>query len=154
MSPEDPLRGARDALLKARAARGKGGIARDHRRVLGRYGEKIALEYLRAHGFTLLVRNYRTRRGEIDLIVFDGGTLVFVEVKTQLVEESGARVWKSPLEYLSAQQLARYRPVAEAYLVDERCPCPEAQRMRFDAIGVLVDEQGELVSLQHVEGDQ
>jgi len=50
-------------------ARARGGDGRlgDHRRALGRYGEKLALEHLRARGFSLLARNYRTRRGEIDL---------------------------------------------------------------------------------------
>jgi putative endonuclease len=140
--------------LSIRNVRGKGGVPRDHRRALGRYGEKIALDHLRARGFALLARNYRTRRGEIDLIVFDGDTLIFVEVKTQLMEGSKTRAWKSPLEWLSAYQLARYRLVAEAWLNDRRYADPAAQRMRFDAIGVLVDEKGELVSLQHVEGDR
>jgi putative endonuclease len=134
--------------------RGKNGRPRDHRRALGRYGEKLALEHLRAHGFSLLARNYRIRRGEIDLIVFDGCTLIFVEVKTQQMGPSQTQVWKSPLEWLSTSQLARYRPVAQAWLHDTRHTTPTAQSMRFDAIGVLVDANGELVALQHVEGGE
>jgi putative endonuclease len=149
---QNRLRDSLDSLLSVRAARGKDGWLRDHRRALGRYGERIALEHLRARGFTLLARNYRTRRGEIDLIAFDGRTLIFVEVKTQQVETSAARVWESPLEWLSAGQLARYRPVAQAYLDDERHTAPAAQSMRFDAIGVLVDAKGAVVEVRHVEG--
>jgi putative endonuclease len=124
----------------------------DYRRALGRYGEKLALDHLGARGFTVLARNYRTRRGEIDLIAFDGRTLIFVEVKTHRLGRSQPPASVSPLAYLSAGQLARYEPVAQAWLDDSRYASPAAQSMRFDAIGVLVDANGELVDLQHVEG--
>ena len=127
---------------------------RDHRRTLGRYGEKLALDHLGACGFTLLARNYRTRRGEIDLIAFDGRTLLFVEVKTHQLGRLQPPASVSPLAYLSAGQPARYRPVAQAWLDDSRCASPAAQGTRFDAIGVLVDAQGKLVALEHVEGSQ
>jgi putative endonuclease len=139
----------RDSLLRARAASG-----RDHRRALGRYGEELALEHLCAHGFDLLARNYRTRRGEIDLIAFDGCTLIFVQVKIHQLAASQVRTLASPLQYLSASQMARYRSVAKAWLHDERYEPPAAERMRFDAIGVLVDAKGELVDLQYVEGSE
>ena len=50
-------------------------------RLLGRYGEAVAAEYLRKKGYRLLRLNYRTRRGEIDLIASKGRYLVFAEVK-------------------------------------------------------------------------
>jgi putative endonuclease len=143
------LRDSLDSLLRVRATPG-----RDHRRALGRYGEKLAVEHLLARGFSLLARNYRTRRGEIDLIAFDGRTLIFVEVKTHQLGRSQPPASVSPLAYLSAGQLARYQPVAQAWLDDERYATPEAQSMRFDAIGVLVDAQGKLVALEHVEGGE
>jgi putative endonuclease len=157
MSAEGSLRGARDALLRVRAARSKDGRwRRDHRRALGRYGQALALRYLLARDFKLLERNYRTRIGEIDLIVFDEYVLVFVEIKTRLVERSdgGGPVWKSPLEWLSASQLARLRSVAEAWLADERYATPAVEKMRLDAIGVLIDAKGSLLDLRHVEGGE
>ena len=149
---ESRLRDSLDSLLRVRAARGKDGRPRDHRRALGRYGEKLAVEHLLARGFSLLARNYRTRRGEIDLIAFDGRTLIFVEVKTHQLGRSQPPASVSPLAYLSAGQLARYRPVAQAYLDDPRHTSPAAQEMRFDAIGVLVDAEGAVMDLMHVEG--
>ena len=143
-----------DSLLRVRAARGGDGRPRDHRRTLGRYGEKLAVEHLLARGFSLLARNYRTRRGEIDLIAFDGRTLIFVEVKTHQLGRLQPPASVSPLAYLSAGQLARYRPVAQAWLDDPRHASPVAQRMRFDAIGVLVNAKGAVVDLQHVEGGE
>ena len=56
----------------------------DPRRTLGETGERLALAHLGRLGFALVARNHRTRFGEIDLIVFDGRTLVFVEVNKGL----------------------------------------------------------------------
>lgn len=151
---ESSPRGSRDSLLSVRAARGRNGQPRDHRRALGRYGEKVAVAHLEARGFSLLKRSYRTRRGEIDLIACDGCTLIFVEVKTHQLGISQLRTSVSPLAWLSAGQIARYRPVAQAWLDDERYATPEVQSMRFDAIGVLMDAHGDLIALQHVEGQQ
>lgn len=55
----------------------------------GRAGEDEAARYLEARGMRLVARNFRTRRGEIDLIVLDGEALVFVEVKAWSVFSSG-----------------------------------------------------------------
>jgi putative endonuclease len=124
----------------------------DQRRTLGRSGEQLAIEHLRARGFTLLARNYRTRRGEIDLIACDDRTLIFVEVKTRRWHTSANRPSNSPLIWISARQLARYRPVALAYLNDKRFARPATHNIRFDAIAVLVDARGSLVELDHIEG--
>jgi Holliday junction resolvase-like predicted endonuclease len=80
--------------------------------------------------------------------------VIFIQVKTHRVETSGARVRRSPLEWLSASQMARYRWVAEAWLHDPRYASPAAERMRFDAIGVLVDAKSALVDLRHIEGSE
>jgi putative endonuclease len=122
------------------------------RRVLGGRGERLAAGHLEARGFSLLACNYRTHRGEIDLIACDGRTLVFVYVKTHRVGVGAAQAGRSPLEWLSARQMARYRWVAEAWLHDRRYTSPAVESMRFDAIGVFVDGEGELVALEHIEG--
>jgi putative endonuclease len=152
MSAEDSLRDTREHLLHVRGAPANHDRPRDHRRALGRYGEKLALDHLRACGFTVLARNYRTRRGEIDLIAFNGVTLIFVQVKTKQLATSQIRTPASPLLWLSASQMERYRLVAEAWLHNSRHASVAAQNMRFDAIGVLVDPKGRLLDLEHVEG--
>jgi putative endonuclease len=154
MSAERSLHGSLQSPLSVRAARSGDGRPRDHRRALGRYGERLAAEHLRTCGFELLAHNYRTRRGEIDLIAFDGRTLIFVQVKTHQLGASQVRISANPLQYLSARQMARYRWVAEAWLHDDRHVPPVAERMRFDAIGVLVDANGAVVELRHVEGGE
>lgn len=49
---------------------------------VGQAGEAQVAERLSASGWSVLERNWRTRRGEIDIIAIDGDTVVFVEVKT------------------------------------------------------------------------
>ena len=47
----------------------------------GDRGEALALDYLQQHGLSLITRNYHCRRGELDLIMRQGDTVVFVEVR-------------------------------------------------------------------------
>ena len=99
-------------------------------------------------------RNVRTRRGEIDLIAFDGRTLVFVEVKTRRVSgrQPGHGAGEDPLAGLRARQRKRLRSLAAAWLREQRAVRPRARTIRFDAIGVLVDARGGLQRLEHLEG--
>ena len=53
----------------------------------GRAGEKLARRFLKKQGYRHLSSNYTTDRGEIDLIMQEGETIVFVEVKTRKTEE-------------------------------------------------------------------
>ena len=126
---------------------------RDSRVALGRHGEDLALTHLRARGFELVARNQRTRHGEIDLIVYDGTTLAFVEVKTR-VARAQARAGPAPdtpLEGIRARQRLRLRRLVAAWLVGaERRP--SARQLRVDAIGIVVDRDWSLVRLDHAEG--
>jgi putative endonuclease len=128
--------------------------SRDGRRALGTLGEDLALAHLRALGFELVTRNHRTRRGEIDLIVFDGVALVFVEVKTRrrsVAVSAANATFGDPLIGLRVDQRRRLRCLATEWLSQTR-PRPRAEQVRFDAIGVIVDGAGRLVSLTHLEG--
>ena len=129
--------------------------AEDPRRTLGRLGEELAVTHLRRMGFALLERNARTRYGEIDVIAFDGRTLVFVEVKTRRSRGSPRKSSgpeEHPLAALRPRQRARLRRLAAAWLYDETHVRPSAHTIRFDAIGVTVDARDALLRLDHVEG--
>jgi putative endonuclease len=124
----------------------------DPRHVLGRLGEDLALAHLSRLGFALLGRNERTRFGEIDLIVCDGRTILFVEVKTtRIPRRDTRRPVEPPLARLGSRQQARLRRLATAWLCDKTRMRPWARNIRFDAIGVLVDSRGRLVRLDHIE---
>jgi putative endonuclease len=94
-----------------------------------------------------VARNHRTRWGEIDLIVFDGRTLVFAEVKTRrAVGRAG-----SALEAVSPVKQRQVRRMAAAWLAEVH-DRPRSADLRFDAIGVTIGAQGELLRLDHLEG--
>jgi putative endonuclease len=126
----------------------------DRRRALGRLGEELAAAHLCGLGFDILQRNVRTRAGEIDIIAFDGHTLVFAEVKTRRVSSRRRpiREDQQPLIALRAQQRLRLRRLAIAWLSTSRRSRPFAADIRFDAIGVLLDGAGALRRLEHMEG--
>jgi putative endonuclease len=118
---------------------------------LGRLGERLAGEHFERLGFGVLERNVRTRSGEIDLIAFDGHTLVFVEVKTARVGGSIAADGQTPLARLQPRQRARLRRQAAAWLCDRSRPRPTARTVRLDAVGVVLDGAGRLLRLEHLE---
>jgi putative endonuclease len=82
-----------------------------YRQRLGSWGEQMAENYLVQRGFIPLFRNYRTRYGEIDLVMKDQETIVFVEVKTRTNLEFG-----NPEESITAQKRKRMLHSAEACL--------------------------------------
>jgi putative endonuclease len=55
----------------------------DVRHTAGQQGEEHAAQHFERLGFEVLARNHRTRFGELDLVAYDGTTLVFVEVKAR-----------------------------------------------------------------------
>jgi putative endonuclease len=118
----------------------------DPRRALGAVGEQLALAHLERLGFALVTRNHRTRWGELDLIVFDGRTIAFVEVKTRRASGRAG----SALEAVATAKQLRIRRMAAAWLaeVSER---PRSAELRFDVVGVTVDAKGALLRLDHVE---
>ncbi len=115
----------------------------DVRHVRGQRGEDLAAAHFERLGYTVLARNHRTRYGELDLVVWDGENLVFVEVKTRS-EGSG-----TPWDALHDLKRSQVRRMAIAWLsAIKRRPRGD---MRFDAVGIVLDARGELVRLDHLE---
>jgi putative endonuclease len=65
----------------------------NQRQRYGEAGEVLAARLLRKKGYRIIETNYRNQLGEIDIIARDGGTLVFVEVKTRRTGRFGAPKW-------------------------------------------------------------
>lgn len=57
--------------------------------LLGKYGEDLAVGFLKKQGYVILDRNFRIRGGEIDIIAIDGKVVVYVEVKTRSSHQFG-----------------------------------------------------------------
>lgn len=117
----------------------------DPRHRLGRRGEELAAQHLERLGFSIVERNFRTRHGELDLVAFDGTLLVFAEVKTR------RRGSGSPWDSLHLRKRAQVRRLASAYL-NAAPDRPRGRALRFDAIGVVLEADGSLVGLEHLEG--
>jgi len=116
-----------------------------HRRLLGEFGERLAVQHLSAKGYRIRERNFRTREGEIDIIAEDkDGVLVFVEVRARRGSAMG-----SAAESVTPAKQRRLLALADAY-VQERPDLP-AQR-RIDVIAVDLTPDGRVLSLQHIEG--
>lgn len=98
-----------------------------NRQALGTQAEKLAGRYLKQHGLKLLRSNYHCRFGEIDLIMSDGDTIVFVEVRCR--QENA---WVSAVESINAGKIAKIQKTAQFYLMsfDIMPNC------RFDVIAV------------------
>ena len=119
-------------------------MSHDPRHLLGQAGEQLAAAHLERRGFRIVARNHRTRFGELDLIGFDGRTLVFAEVKTRRAGSG------SPWDALDAAKCRQVRRMARAWL-SETPDRPRSSELRFDAIGVVIDPRGRLVRLDHLE---
>lgn len=127
-------------------SRSVAGMSTDLRHRLGVAGEQAALEHLERLGYRLVARNHRTRFGELDLVVADDRTLVFVEVKSRRAGPAS-----SPWDALTEAKQVQVRRMASAFLSDVS-DRPWSLELRFDAIGVLYDGRGQLVRLDHLEG--
>jgi putative endonuclease len=119
-------------------------MSTDPRHRLGALGERLAAEHLERLGYEVVARNFRTRYGEIDLVVADEKTLVIVEVKSR-------RGRGNPWDALHESKRRQVRRMGIAYLteVPDR---PRRSAVRFDAIGVTFDAAGRMTSLDHLEG--
>ncbi|NLO79422.1 MAG: YraN family protein [Xanthomonadaceae bacterium] len=93
----------------------------------GESAERRAERYLRAQGLRLLDRNYRSPHGEIDLIMQDGATLVFVEVRLRSNPRFGSGA--DSIDHRKRQRLLR---TAEHYLQRQR----RIPACRFDVVSL------------------
>ncbi len=115
------------------------------RKELGALGERHAARALRGMGMRLLEANYRTRAGELDLIVRDGKVLVFVEVRTRSADDNVF----SPLASVNARKQQHVIRVARWYRRARRltdCPC------RFDVVEVIATREGRVTAVRHHPG--
>lgn len=110
---------------------------------VGRRGERLAERYLLGQGYRTLERNWRWRRGEIDLVVERGDELVFVEVKTRRSHRFGI-----PEEAITARKQHKLIQAAQAYLGS--LGRQDAQ-WRIDVIAIDLDRQAGVQRIEHIE---
>ena len=98
----------------------------DGRAAAGGRAEALAAEFLVAHGLSIVERNFRCRRGEIDIIARDGDTLVFAEVRLRTRSDYGGAAAS-----ITAKKRARMTAAALFYLGGRTRTLPPC---RFDAL--------------------
>jgi len=98
---------------------------------LGRRGEEIAVNFLKNQGYKIIERNYRCRRGEIDIIAQDNEEVVFIEVKTRWSLRYGL-----PEEAVSFYKRKHIIKVGLIYLQQHRF---EEVNSRFDVVSILME---------------
>lgn len=91
----------------------------------GEQAEKLAADFLQRNGLRLVESNFRCRMGEIDLILKDGGTLVFAEVRLRSNTSFGGAAAS-----ITSTKQARITRAAQFYLQQSRIDAP----CRFDAV--------------------
>ncbi len=114
------------------------------KKLLGRWGEERAADYLRKKGWKIIGMNYSTRFGEIDVIAEDRRYVAFVEVKLRKSDRFAAA-----REYVTAGKQERLRLAAEGWL-----SANETQKQpRFDVIEVYAPQGRETANprIEHYE---
>ncbi len=114
-----------------------------HNREIGIEGENIAIRYLVRQGYQIIEKNYRSKFGEIDIVVKDKNTIVFVEVKTR-----SNLAYGRPVEAINYKKINHLRHTAQQYIQWKGlndCGC------RFDAIEVLLGSLYTKPKVNHIQ---
>ena len=105
------------------------------RAMLGRWGEKHCLGFLKRKGLKTLTRNFSCKTGEIDLIMVDTDrTIVFIEVKTRTDE-----TFNSVESSITATKKARLVRTARYFLTTHKI---DNRPFRFDVVAIVLGQKG------------
>jgi putative endonuclease len=104
-------------------------------RARGQVVETAAAEHLQQQGLLLIERNFTSRGGEIDLVMRDGETLVFVEVRFRKSDRFG-----TPVESITASKQRKLVQTAQLYLLAH--PVWRNQPCRFDIVAARPADSG------------
>lgn len=111
--------------------------------MVGKLGEDIASEYLRKKGYNVILRNFHTRYGEIDIIACNSQYIIFAEVKTRN-QFSVAR----PSEWVDKKKQRKIFITASEYLKKY----PTRLQPKFDIVEIIIEKgKNEPLSINHIE---
>ena len=112
-----------------------------YQRDIGSQGERIAADYLEDKGYQLLDTNYHTRYGELDLVMIEKDTIVFVEVKTRTSVAYGF-----PEESVTELKMEHLENAGLLWLQEN----PEApDDWRIDVVSIFLDRHGQPQKIYH-----
>jgi len=112
-------------------------------KIIGKYGEEIAKNFLIKNGFEIIETNYRySRIAEIDIIASKRGVLHFIEVKTRTQEFFG-----TPLEAITPNKLKQIFSCAVEYMTKNQ---KKYKKYQIDAIGIVLKNK-EIKKIDFIE---
>jgi putative endonuclease len=118
-------------------------VAQPSKQLSGKQAEDRVCEYITQHSLQIVARNYRSNRGEIDIIAWEGDTLVFLEVRYRTPQGYG-----SALESVTRTKQLRIIKTAQYFLMEKqwgaKFPC------RFDVVGIEPTAEGQ--EIQWIRG--
>ena len=98
------------------------------RHILGKTGEEIGTKYLIKNGYRIIIRNFRCRQGEIDIIAQDKNEIVFIEVKTRKNTNYGY-----PIDAVDKRKQKHILNASKYYIYINKL---EKKNIRFDVIEI------------------
>ena len=107
---------------------------------LGKKGEQLAVDYLIKKGYTIVQRNYRFQKTEVDIIAQLKDTLAIVEVKTRSSVDFG-----NPQDFVKPKQIQRLVKAVDEYVIVNKLDL----EVRFDIIAIV--RQGKGYNIEHLE---
>jgi putative endonuclease len=107
---------------------------------LGKKGEQLAVDYLIKKGYTIVQRNYRFQKAEVDIIAQIKDTLAIVEVKTRSTIDFG-----NPQDFVKPKQIQRLVKAVDEYVNVNKLNV----EVRFDIIAIV--RQGNSYNIEHLE---
>ena len=108
---------------------------------LGKWGEDQAVEYLQRKGYTIIERDWKSGKRDLDIIAQDGNVIVFVEVKTRR-----NRLYGEPEESVDYHKLQNLQQAISHYVKFKHI----RQEIRFDIISI-VGTVGTDPDIQHIQ---
>ncbi|MDD5432788.1 MAG: YraN family protein [Candidatus Omnitrophica bacterium] len=107
--------------------------------ILGNKGEDLAAGFLKENGYKIIIRNYKSKLGEVDIVAFDKDVLCFIEVKTRNSLEFGL-----PKEAVSPFKQRQLAKAALLFLKEKKFLNKKA---RFDIVSVLCSQSSPKIDL-------
>lgn len=111
------------------------------KKIIGNFGETIAAQYLRAHGYRLLAHNYRLSHLELDLVAFKSGLFIFFEIKTRWQQDVAITD-----SLISQKQKRNLKKAARLYAANFAI---NFEQVHFDLILITLEPNQKRARLKH-----
>ena len=111
-----------------------------HHNELGKKGEQLAVDFLLQNNYTIVERNYRFDKAEVDIIARQKDTLAIIEVKTRSTSDFG-----NPQDFVKPKQIQHLVKAVNEYVIESDLDVD----IRFDIIAIV--KKGNGYDIEHLE---